>query len=90
MADRRPRPVCSCYRITVERIAEEVERPSRIPSFETLLKRTGAGSQCGSCIGDVYSIYLSRRTLRKIKQENQIPLPFPDLPLPEPSPSGAS
>ncbi|MCB1171440.1 MAG: (2Fe-2S)-binding protein [Leptospiraceae bacterium] len=76
MADRRSPPVCSCCRVTARDIGEAVSRPSRMPSFESLLASTGAGSQCGACLGDVYSIYLSRRHLRRIQQEDQMPLPF--------------
>ncbi|MCB1137451.1 MAG: (2Fe-2S)-binding protein [Leptospiraceae bacterium] len=76
MAVSHFRPVCNCCRVSARDIGEAVSRSTRMPSFETILATTGAGSQCGACLGDVYSIYLSRRHLRKIQQEDQMPLPF--------------
>ncbi|MEQ8352177.1 MAG: (2Fe-2S)-binding protein [Leptospiraceae bacterium] len=79
MEEHQARPVCSCFRIGVQEIGDAVSSGATPPSFETVLSRTGAGSQCGACIGDVHAIYLSRILLRRIKERNQIPLPFSEL-----------
>ncbi|HBS04264.1 MAG TPA: hypothetical protein DEA96_04810 [Leptospiraceae bacterium] len=79
MSKEGGRPVCSCFRVGVHEIGEAVSRGARIPSLETVLRRTGAGGQCGACLGDVHLIYLSRVQLRKIQERNQIPLPFQEL-----------
>ncbi|MBI38916.1 MAG: hypothetical protein CMF59_04905 [Leptospiraceae bacterium] len=73
------RAVCSCFRVGIREIGDAVSRGARIPSLETVLQRTGAGGQCGACLGDVHAIYVSRVQLRKIQERNQIPLPFQDL-----------
>ncbi|MCB1304358.1 MAG: (2Fe-2S)-binding protein [Leptospiraceae bacterium] len=77
MAQHSTMPGCNCCRVQTAEIHSAVFGSSRVPSFESVLRKTGAGSQCGACLGDVYAIYQQERHLRILGEESQFPLPFP-------------
>lgn len=66
--------VCFCRGVSAATIRACLNRKNR--DFETLLDITGAGSGCGTCLGDVRRIFDSLQSERTARRQGQLLLPF--------------
>ena len=66
--------VCNCCGVSGETIRNCLDRENG--DFEALLESTGAGSGCGSCLGDVHKIFVRFQAERRAEREGQLLLPF--------------
>ncbi len=70
VADR----LCYCRGVSVAEFREAVVLGCR--DFEVLLGRTGAGSGCGSCIGDARRLFVKAVDEARARSRGQLLLPF--------------